>query len=67
MHLIRNLITAAEAIPLEQSSVWETHEKSFEMWICALVFSMIGHSNDVILRYICFTNFNGGILDLSND
>ncbi|XP_023004525.1 serine/threonine-protein kinase ATM isoform X2 [Cucurbita maxima] len=40
----------AEAISLESSTVWETNGKTFERWICPLVYSLIGHSNDVILR-----------------
>ncbi|XP_065875882.1 serine/threonine-protein kinase ATM isoform X2 [Euphorbia lathyris] len=40
----------AEAISLEESSVWETTNKTFQMWICPLVYSLIGYSNDVILR-----------------
>ncbi|OWM90493.1 hypothetical protein CDL15_Pgr014796 [Punica granatum] len=40
----------AEAMPLEKSSTWETHGKTFEAWICPLAFSLIGHCNDVILR-----------------
>lgn len=42
---------SAEAMPLENSSVWETSGKTFEAWICPLVFSLIGHCTDVILRY----------------
>ncbi|XP_008453086.1 serine/threonine-protein kinase ATM isoform X2 [Cucumis melo] len=40
----------AEAISVESSTVWETNGKTFERWICPLVYSLIGHSNDVILR-----------------
>ncbi|XP_010663180.1 serine/threonine-protein kinase ATM isoform X4 [Vitis vinifera] len=39
-----------EAIPLEKSTIWKTHEKTFEMWICPLVHSLIGFCNDTILR-----------------
>lgn len=39
-----------EAIPLEKSEVWETSGKTFDKWICPLVFSLIGHCDDVILR-----------------
>ncbi|MED6180994.1 hypothetical protein PIB30_015217 [Stylosanthes scabra] len=39
-----------EAVSLEKSTVWETHGKSFEMWICPLVYSLIIYCNDVILR-----------------
>ncbi|KDP31097.1 hypothetical protein JCGZ_11473 [Jatropha curcas] len=40
----------AEATPIEEFTVWETQNKTFEMWICPLVYSLIGYSNDVILR-----------------
>ncbi|XP_048228650.1 serine/threonine-protein kinase ATM isoform X3 [Ricinus communis] len=40
----------AEAIPLEESTLWETPNRTFEMWICPLVYSLIGYSNDIILR-----------------
>ncbi|KAI9087642.1 hypothetical protein K1719_030512 [Acacia pycnantha] len=39
-----------EAISLEKSSVWLTHGKSFEMWICPLAYSLIVYCNDVTLR-----------------
>lgn len=42
---------SADAIPLEKSTIWKTQEKSFEMWICPLVHSLIGFCNDPILRY----------------
>ncbi|KAM4115239.1 hypothetical protein ACJW30_04G133500 [Castanea mollissima] len=40
----------AEAISLEKSTVWVTQGKTFEMWICPLVYALIGYCNDVILR-----------------
>ncbi|XVE54961.1 hypothetical protein DITRI_Ditri03aG0123000 [Diplodiscus trichospermus] len=40
----------AEDIFLEKSTTWVTHGKTFEMWICPLVYSLIGYCNDVILR-----------------
>ncbi|GMY24943.1 serine/threonine-protein kinase ATM isoform X1 [Fagus crenata] len=40
----------AEAISLENSTVWVTRGKTFEMWICPLVYTLIGFCNDVILR-----------------
>ncbi|KAF5476799.1 hypothetical protein F2P56_003496 [Juglans regia] len=40
----------AEAISLEKSTLWVTHGKTFEVWICQLVYSLIGYCNDVILR-----------------
>lgn len=39
-----------EAISLEKSSMWSTHGKSFEMWICPLAYSLIAYCSDVILR-----------------
>ncbi|KAJ1418257.1 PIK-related kinase [Sesbania bispinosa] len=39
-----------EAISLEKSTVWVTDGKSFAMWICPLVYSLIVYCNDVILR-----------------
>ncbi|CAB4280796.1 unnamed protein product [Prunus armeniaca] len=40
----------AEAIPLENSTVWVTDGKTFDTWICQLVYSLIGYCSDVILR-----------------
>ncbi|XP_058091812.1 serine/threonine-protein kinase ATM isoform X2 [Magnolia sinica] len=40
----------AEAILLEDSNVWKTHGKTFEMWVCPLVYSLINHCSDTILR-----------------
>ncbi|PRQ24322.1 putative non-specific serine/threonine protein kinase [Rosa chinensis] len=40
----------AEAIPIENSTVWVTHGKTFDEWICPLVCSLIGLCSDVILR-----------------
>ncbi|OIV96965.1 hypothetical protein TanjilG_00547 [Lupinus angustifolius] len=39
-----------EAFSLEKSDVWVTHGKTFEKWICPLVYSLIVYCNDVILR-----------------
>ncbi|KAJ0047583.1 hypothetical protein Pint_15443 [Pistacia integerrima] len=39
-----------DVLSLENSAVWETNDKSFEMWICPLVHSLIGYCDDVILR-----------------
>ncbi|RDY13104.1 Serine/threonine-protein kinase ATM, partial [Mucuna pruriens] len=57
IELVENLLldldrkSKAEAIPLEKSTVWATDGKTFEMWICPLVYSLIVYCNDVILRY----------------
>ncbi|KAM7277000.1 hypothetical protein ACFE04_018866 [Oxalis oulophora] len=40
----------AETISLEKSDVWETQDKTFDTWICPLVYSLITYCNDVILR-----------------
>ncbi|KAH7550460.1 hypothetical protein JRO89_XS13G0195300 [Xanthoceras sorbifolium] len=40
----------ADVILPENSTVWETNYKTFEMWICPLVYSLIGYCNDPILR-----------------
>ncbi|KAI4341398.1 hypothetical protein MLD38_026128 [Melastoma candidum] len=56
MELVENILLDmkrkfdAEAIPLEKSILWETNGKKFDVWICQLVSSLIGHSEDVILR-----------------
>ncbi|XP_043704321.1 serine/threonine-protein kinase ATM isoform X2 [Telopea speciosissima] len=39
-----------EAISLENSSVWTTHGKTYDTWICPLVYSLIRYCNDMILR-----------------
>ncbi|CAA7402290.1 unnamed protein product [Spirodela intermedia] len=35
---------------LSATALWRTHSKSYEMWICSLVHSLICFSDDVILR-----------------
>lgn len=56
MGLVQNLLLdlerkfAAEAISLENSTIWKTHGKNFESWICPLVYALIGYSDDIILR-----------------
>ncbi|KAB2013879.1 hypothetical protein ES319_D09G187000v1 [Gossypium barbadense] len=40
----------AEDIFLEKSTTWVTHGKTFEMWICPVVYSLVGCCTDVILR-----------------
>ncbi|KAJ4974544.1 hypothetical protein NE237_007718 [Protea cynaroides] len=39
-----------EAISLEDASVWATHGKTYDTWICPLVYSLVRYSNDMILR-----------------
>ncbi|GMH31457.1 hypothetical protein Nepgr_033300 [Nepenthes gracilis] len=40
----------AEAKSLEEPSLWSTNDKTFETWICPLVYSLIGYCSDIILR-----------------
>ncbi|KAK9684733.1 hypothetical protein RND81_10G228300 [Saponaria officinalis] len=40
----------AEGKSLEDSSLWSTCNKTFELWICPLVYSLIGYCTDVTLR-----------------
>ncbi|XP_048500072.1 serine/threonine-protein kinase ATM isoform X3 [Beta vulgaris subsp. vulgaris] len=42
--------STAEAKFLEESSLWTTCDKTFESWICPLVYSLIGYCSDVTLR-----------------
>ncbi|GLJ18554.1 hypothetical protein SUGI_0330040 [Cryptomeria japonica] len=39
-----------KVIPLEAACLWQTHGKTFEEWICTLVYSLIHHTDDIILR-----------------
>lgn len=59
LQIINLTFITAEAISVESTTVWETNDKTFEKWICPLVYSLIGHSNDVILRFfvIFFSSF----------
>ncbi|KAL3824832.1 hypothetical protein ACJIZ3_020861 [Penstemon smallii] len=41
---------SAESIPIEDSTVWTTFDKTFEAWICPLVHTMIIYCDDLILR-----------------
>ncbi|PON35174.1 Phosphatidylinositol 3-kinase, Vps34 type, partial [Parasponia andersonii] len=40
----------SEAISLGSSTLWVTHGKTFETWICPLAHLLCGYCNDVILR-----------------
>ncbi|PPS01510.1 hypothetical protein GOBAR_AA19162 [Gossypium barbadense] len=44
----------AEHIFLEKSTTWVTHGKTFEMWICPVVYSLVGYCSDVILSVLKF-------------
>lgn len=54
--LVERLLTEAESkstdnvVPLEDASLWQTRGKTFEEWICHLVYSLMHHTNDIILR-----------------
>ncbi|XP_027942226.1 serine/threonine-protein kinase ATM [Vigna unguiculata] len=56
VELVENLLldldkkSKAEAISLEKSTIWVTDGKTFEMWICPLVYSLIVYCSDAILR-----------------
>ncbi|XP_024025503.1 serine/threonine-protein kinase ATM-like [Morus notabilis] len=39
-----------KAMSLDDSTLWETHGKNFETWICPLAYVLCGYCNDVILR-----------------
>ncbi|KAK1280443.1 Serine/threonine-protein kinase ATM [Acorus gramineus] len=43
-------IRSSEAGSLDDSSLWSTHGKTYEMWICSLVYSLLNHGTDIILR-----------------
>ncbi|KAK9108083.1 hypothetical protein Syun_024094 [Stephania yunnanensis] len=42
--------TSAEMKSIYESSLWSTCGKTYEMWICPLSFSLIGHCSDIFLR-----------------
>ncbi|CAN6483726.1 unnamed protein product [Victoria cruziana] len=42
--------SSLEATSLEESFLWQTNGKTFEKWICPLLYSLIHHSKDVTLR-----------------
>lgn len=54
MELVENMLSerknTAEVALLKNSSLWTTHRKTYEMWICPLVYSLFDYSNDIILR-----------------
>lgn len=45
----------AEAISLENSALWKTQDKTFDMWICPLVYGLIGYCDDIVFRYLLLT------------
>ncbi|KAL5723782.1 non-specific serine/threonine protein kinase [Ranunculus cassubicifolius] len=54
MELVEKMLSErkvnAEATSMKNSSLWTTDGKTYEMWICPIVFSLIDYSNDTILR-----------------
>ncbi|KAM7471306.1 hypothetical protein LguiA_009489 [Lonicera macranthoides] len=40
----------AKSISVEMSGLWETRDKTFETWICPLVYALIGYCDDIVLR-----------------
>ncbi|PIA61953.1 hypothetical protein AQUCO_00200149v1 [Aquilegia coerulea] len=57
MELVERLLShsdkrtdVVDAASLQNSSLWTTHGKTYEMWICPLAYSLIGYSDDIILR-----------------
>ncbi|XP_031496138.1 serine/threonine-protein kinase ATM isoform X2 [Nymphaea colorata] len=42
--------SSLEATSLDESSLWQTNGKTFERWVCTLVYSLIHHTKDVTLR-----------------
>lgn len=42
-------ILSTEAFSLEKSSVWVSQGRTFEMWVCPLVYALIGYCNEVIV------------------
>lgn len=47
-------IYSAKSISVEDSTVWTTSDKTFEAWICPLVYALISYCDDLILRlFIC--------------
>ncbi|KAL2936046.1 Serine/threonine-protein kinase ATM [Bienertia sinuspersici] len=48
LHIFVTLL--AEGKSLEDSALWNTFDKTFESWICPLVYSLIGHCSDITLR-----------------
>ncbi|KAI5683411.1 hypothetical protein M9H77_04639 [Catharanthus roseus] len=56
MDLVQKLVLDLErkfndaAISLENSTIWKASGKTFERWICPLVYALIGYSDDIIIR-----------------
>ncbi|XP_020523147.1 serine/threonine-protein kinase ATM isoform X2 [Amborella trichopoda] len=48
--LLHDMEATANATPLQEPSLWQPHGKTYEQWICPLVYSLIYHANDIVLR-----------------
>uniref|UniRef100_A0A7N0V2B4 Uncharacterized protein n=1 Tax=Kalanchoe fedtschenkoi TaxID=63787 RepID=A0A7N0V2B4_KALFE len=42
---------SAEGVSLDKSALWTTDDKTFEAWICPLVYSLTGFCGETILRF----------------
>lgn len=51
-------IVSAKSISIEDSTVWTTTDKTFEAWICPLVYALISYCDDLILRLVIFIEKN---------
>ncbi|KAI3684521.1 hypothetical protein L6452_33745 [Arctium lappa] len=40
----------AQSISIEKATIWETRDKTFQTWICQLVYALIYYCDDTILR-----------------
>ncbi|KAL0417040.1 UNVERIFIED_CONTAM: Serine/threonine-protein kinase ATM [Sesamum latifolium] len=50
LHEQLSTMVDAKSISIEDSTVWTTFDKTFEAWICPLVYAMINYCDDLILR-----------------
>lgn len=48
------IFVPAKSISIEDSTVWTTTDKTFEAWICPLVYALISYCDDLILRLFLF-------------
>ncbi|KAF3329020.1 serine/threonine-protein kinase ATM [Carex littledalei] len=53
MALVEKLLLESDGgstVLVKESSLWETEGKTYETWVCSLVYSLIAHCDDIILR-----------------
>ncbi|XP_078174265.1 serine/Threonine-kinase ATM-like protein isoform X2 [Carex rostrata] len=53
MALVEKLLLESDGgstVLVKESSLWETEGKTYETWVCSLVYSLITHCDDIILR-----------------